>query len=357
MFFFVKNKSHLRSEHRLESLVSRESSFLFNNLVLLVACFTVLWGTLFPVLSEWVQGTKVTVGPPFFNRVNIPVAMLLLLLTAVGPLLAWRKTSLDSLKRNFLWPAVGAIAVTTALVIGGMRPWQDQSYFYSLMAIGLASLVMFTIVSEFYRGARVIGRHSGKNLLASAVQLTRRNTRRYGGYIVHFGAVVVIIGIAGSAFNVDKEQEMPKGAMMDIGSYRLICESFTQDDNANYRSEWAILKVMKGDRQIATMYPEQRFYKSSGQPSTIVANRSTLKEDLYLVYAGRNQDTGAPIIKAHVNPLVMWIWIGVHLILVGTIIALVPNAQVVKLAAPARVRVTESEAGVLKTGETVGAGD
>jgi cytochrome c-type biogenesis protein CcmF len=357
MFFFVKNKSHLRSEHRLESLVSRESSFLFNNLVLLVACFTVLWGTLFPVLSEWVQGTKVTVGPPFFNRVNIPVAMLLLLLTGVGPLLAWRKTSLDSLKRNFLWPAVGAIAVTAALVIGGMRPWQDQSYFYSLMAIGLASLVMFTIVSEFYRGARVIGRHSGKNLLASAVQLTRRNTRRYGGYIVHFGAVVVIIGIAGSAFNVDKEQEMPKGATMDIGSYRLVCDSFTQDDNPNYRSEWAILKVMKGDRQIATMYPEQRFYKSSGQPSTIVANRSTLKEDLYLVYAGRNQDTGAPIIKAHVNPLVMWIWIGVHLILVGTIIALVPNAQAVKLTAPARVRVTQSEGGVLKTGETVGAGD
>jgi cytochrome c-type biogenesis protein CcmF len=357
MFFFVKNKSHLRSEHKLESLVSRESSFLFNNLVLLVACFTVLWGTLFPVLSEWVQGTRVTVGPPFFNRVNIPVAMLLLLLTAVGPLLAWRKTSLDSLKRNFLWPAVGAIAVTTALVVGGMRPWQDQSYFYSLMAIGLASLVMFTIVSEFYRGARVIGRHSGKNLLGSAVQLTHRNTRRYGGYIVHFGAVVVIIGIAGSAFNVDKEQEMPKGATMDIGSYRLVCDSFTQDDNPNYRSEWAILKVMKGDRQIATMYPEQRFYKSSGQPSTIVANRSTLKEDLYLVYAGRNQDTGVPIIKAHVNPLVMWIWIGVHLILVGTIIALVPNAQAVKLTAPARVRVAESEAGVLKAGETVGAGD
>jgi cytochrome c-type biogenesis protein CcmF len=349
MFFFVKNRTHLRSEHKLESLVSRESSFLFNNLVLLVACFTVLWGTLFPVLSEWVQGHKVTVGPPFFNRVNIPVALMLLLLTAVGPLLAWRKTSLESLKRNFLWPAVGALAVAVALMVGGMRPWQDQSYFYALMAISLSALVALTVFSEFYRGARVMARHTGKNLLASAVQLTRRNTRRYGGYIVHFGVVVIVIGISGTAFNIDKEQEMPKGAQMQIGSYRLISDSFTEDDNANYHSEWAIIRVMRGDRQIATMYPEQRFYKASGQPATIVANRSTLKEDLYLVYAGKNQDTGVPIIRAHVNPLVMWIWIGVHLVLLGTILALVPNAQAVKLASPAQVRVSSAE--------TVGASD
>ncbi len=339
MFFFIKNKSHLRSEHKLESLVSRESSFLFNNLILLVACFTVLWGTLFPVLSEWVQGTKVTVGPPFFNRVNIPAAMLLLFLTAVGPLLAWRKTSVESFKRNFLWPAIGAIFTAVALIIGGFRPWEDQSYFYSLVAISLSVLVTLTIFGEFYRGARVVGRHTGQNLLASAVQLTRRNTRRYGGYVVHFGVIVIIIGIAGSAFNQDKEQEMAKGASMTIGSYRLVNDSYTEDDNPNYRSEWAIIKVFKHGKQIATMYPEQRFYKASGQPQTMVANRSTLQEDLYLVYAGKNQDTGQPIIKAHVNPLVLWIWIGVHLVLIGTAIALMPNAQAVKITAPARVRV------------------
>jgi cytochrome c-type biogenesis protein CcmF len=344
LFFFLKNRSHLRSEHRLESLVSRESSFLFNNLVLLAACFTVLWGTLFPILSEWVQGFKQTVGPPFFNRVNIPAALLLLLLTAVGPLLAWRRTSLASLKRNFLWPALGALAVMLGLLIGGLRPWEDQSYFYSLAAITLSALVIFTIFSEFYRGARVIARHTGKNLLSSAVQLTRRNTRRYGGYIVHFGVVVIIIGISGAAFNRDKEQEMPKGAEMQIGAYRLVCDSFTEDDNANYRSEWAIIRVMKGGRQIATMYPEQRFFKASGQPATIVANRSTLKEDLYLVYAGRNQDSGAPIIRAHLNPLVMWIWIGVYLVLIGTVIALVPSTQAAKLSAPLKAGVAAASA-------------
>ena len=167
-------------------LVSRESSFLFNNLVLLAACFAVLWGTLFPVLSEWVQGTKVTVGPPFFNRVNLPIAMFLLLLTAVGPLLAWRKTSLESLRRNFTWPAVAAVATAIILIAFGMRPWKDTSVFYSLMAISLAVLVTATVASEFVRGGRVIARHTGQSLFASMVQLTHRNTRRYGGYIVHF---------------------------------------------------------------------------------------------------------------------------------------------------------------------------
>jgi cytochrome c-type biogenesis protein CcmF len=346
LFFYLKNRSHLRSEHKLESLISRESSFLFNNLLLLVACFTVLWGTLFPVLSEWVQGTKVTVGPPFFNRVNVPVALLLLLLTAVGPLLAWRRTSVDSLKRNFLWPAVGALATCTLLVALGMRPWKDVSYFYSLMTIMLSALVGLTVISEFVRGGRVIGRHTGQNIFASMVQLAHRNTRRYGGYIVHFGVIVIMIGFAGSVFNQDKEQEMGFGDKMTIGAYTLVCQSYTQDDNPNYGSEWAVMNVFKGGKQIATLNPERRFYKASQQTSTMVANRSTPREDLYVVYEGQNLDTGRPIIKVHLNPLVMWIWIGVWIIIAGTVVALIPNAAPVRVPAPARMRA-----------EPVGAGD
>ncbi len=163
-FFFVRNRSHLESEHKLESLVSRESSFLFNNVLLLVAAFAVLWGTLFPVLSEWVTGHKVTVGPPFFNKVNIPIALCLLLLTAVGPLLAWRKTSAESLRKNFLIPALIALAVGVVLVVLGMKPWVDISYFYSLMAIMLSVLVAATIGSEFIRGGLVIARHNDSNI-------------------------------------------------------------------------------------------------------------------------------------------------------------------------------------------------
>ncbi len=353
-FFFVRNRGHLKSENKLESLVSRESSFMFNNLILLVACFTVLWGTLFPILSEWVTGSKVTVGPPFFNRVNIPIAMGLLLLTAVGPLLAWRKTSMESIRRNFLWPGLGALLVAVALVIGGMKPWQEVSAFYSLVAITLSALVMFTISSEFYRGARVIAGHTGRNLLLSAVQLTRRNTRRYGGYIVHIGVVVIMIGFAGSAFNRDLEQELGRGDKMQIGAYTLVCDSYTQDDKPNYSSEWAIIDVYKGGQKIDTMYPERRFYKASQQPATIVANRSTMKEDLYLVYAGLNQDTGRPIIKAHVNPLVMWIWSGVHFVLIGTIIAMIPNMQASRLAVKSSA--TEAAATLAAQGNTVSAG-
>ncbi|MGA8308686.1 MAG: heme lyase CcmF/NrfE family subunit [Terriglobales bacterium] len=337
VFFYVKNRSHLRSEHKLESLVSRESSFLFNNLLFVVACFTVLWGTLFPVLSEWVQGHKITVGPPFFNRVMIPVALLLLLLTAVGPLLAWRRTSLESLKRNFRWPVLGALATGVALIAFGMRPWNDMSYFYSLMTIMLSVMVALTVVSEFVRGGRVIARHTGQNIFASMVHLAHRNTRRYGGYIVHFGVIVVMIGFAGSAFNKDAEQEMGFGDKMSIGAYTLVCQSYTQEDKPNYGSEWAIIDVFKGGKQIDTLYPEQRFYKASQQTSTMVANRSTMREDLYLVYEGRNLDTGRPIIKAHLNPLVMWIWVGVWIMIAGTVIALIPNAAAVRVTAPARI--------------------
>jgi cytochrome c-type biogenesis protein CcmF len=344
-FFFFKNKSHLRSEHKLESLISRESSFLFNNLLLLLACFTVLWGTWFPLISEYVQGNKVTVGPPFYNKVAIPVALLLLLLTAVGPLLAWRKTSLESLKRNFMWPALGALAVGILMIVLGVRPWNDISYFYALMAAMLAALVALTVISEFVRGGRVISRHTGQNLLGSMVHLWHRNTRRYGGYIVHFGVAVVIIGILGTPFNQDKEKEMGYGDKMTIGPYTLVCESYTQDDNPNYSNEWAIINVFKGDKQITTMYPERRFYKASQQPQTLPRIRSTVKEDLYLTYEGINETTGKPIIKAHLNPLVMWIWVGVLIMIGGTVLGLIPNSAPVRVTAPARIETASAEAG------------
>ncbi len=211
--------------------------------------------------------------------------------------------------------------------MGYIKPWVDMSYFYSLMTIMLSVLVAATIGSEFIRGGLVIARHNDSNVFFGMYLLTRRNTRRYGGYIVHLGVIVTMIGFAGVAFYQNTEQELGFGDKMAIGPYTLVCRSYTQDDKPNYSSEWAILDIYKNGKQITTMYPEQRFYKASGQPATIVANRSTVMEDLYLVYTGKNPENGRPIIKAHLNPLVWWIWAGAHLILVGTIIALVPNMQ------------------------------
>ncbi|HTC93124.1 MAG TPA: cytochrome c-type biogenesis CcmF C-terminal domain-containing protein [Terriglobales bacterium] len=354
LFFFVKNRSHLKSEHRLESLVSRESSFLFNNLLLLVSCFAVLWGTFFPILSEWVTGNKITVGPPFYNHVNVPIALLLLLLTATGPLLAWRRTSFASLQRNFTIPTVAAVATAGALMIGGMKPWQDVSYFYSLMAISLSVMVAVTIVSEFLRGARVISGHTGHNLFSSVLQLWRRNTRRYGGYIVHFGVAVAVIGLVGSAFNQTREQEMGNGDSLQIGKYTLVCRSYTQDDNANFGSASAIIDVFKNGRPLATMYPERRFFKASQQANTLPSVHSSLFEDLYLVYAGHNDTTDRPIITAHVNPLVGWFWTGWLILVLGTLLALVPNQAAAKVTQPVAVRATVSEASMA---QTTGVGD
>src|SRR5438270_4035372 len=338
LFYFIKNREHLKSENRLEAVVSRESSFLFNNLLLLAACFTILWGTLFPLLSEFAQGTKVTVGPPFFNRVTIPIFLGLLLLTALGPLLSWRKTSLESLRRNFALPAFISIAATILLIAFGMRPWRDIADGYSFVAMLLAVLVTATIVSEFWRGARVISSHTGEGMLAGVVHLTRRNTRRYGGYIVHFAMVVIAIGLAGAAFNQDKEQELGNGDSMSIGAYTLTCRSYTQDDNANYEGESAIVDVYKGGKFLTTMFPERRFYKASQQASTMVANHSMLREDLYLVYTGRNEGSDKPILRVHLNPLVMWLWVGVWIFVLGTLVALVPNKAAVSLRKPVQER-------------------
>ena len=338
LFFYIRNREHLRSEHRLESLLSRESSFLFQNLVLLASCFAILWGTLFPVLSEWIQGHKVTVGPPFFNRVNIPIAMFLLVLTGIGPLLAWRSTSWGSLKRNFTIPVIAGVVTAVLLMVFGVRPWLDAAHFYSLMAISLGALVTATIVSEFVRGGRVISRHTGQNLLASMVTLTRRNTRRYGGYIVHFGVVVIVVGLSGAAFNQEKEQEMGFQDQMQIGAYTLICDNYTQEDNPNYSTEYAILNVYKNGKPIGQMFPEKRFFKASQQASTIVANHSTPQEDLYVIYAGKNLDTDKPIIKVFINPLVMWIWAGVWVLIFGTVVAMVPSISAAAVPQAQRVR-------------------
>jgi len=329
LFFFLKNRSHLQSENKLESLVSRESSFMFNNLVLLAACFAVLWGTLFPIISEWVRGFKITVGPPFFNKVMIPVGLFLVFLTAVGPLLAWRKTSLASMKRNFAIPAVVALIVAVVCFVT-FKPWQDIAHFYSMMSLSLSALVIATVTLEFYRGGRVLQGKLNTNLFGAMYWLTRRNTRRYGGYIVHFGVVVIFIGLAGAAFNQDKEQEMGQGDKLVVGHYELVGQKYTDDDTPNYESQSAILDVYKDGQFVRTLYPELRAYKASQQPDHVVAIRSTPLEDLYVVYEGRNPDTDRPIIKAFVNPLVSWLWIGVLITALGTGIALVPNAAQIK---------------------------
>jgi cytochrome c-type biogenesis protein CcmF len=304
-------------------MISRESSFLFNNLILLVSCIAVLSGTLFPVFSEWFSGSRISVGAPFFNKVNIPIGLLLLFLTGVGPLLAWRKTSVDSLKRNFGWPLLtGLIAGVIAFVLGVRE-------FYALVCFILCVFVASTIGMEFYRGAKVIRSRSGASLLTSAVELTMRNTRRYGGYIVHIGMVLIFVGLAGAAFNRDVQKDMPLGGTLDIGPYRLLLQSFDSKPEKNYTSQRMIVEVMKDNKPMMMLYPERRFFPTNEQSGTMVAIYSTLREDLYVVYAGDSPDTGVPVVHAYLNPLVKWIWLGGVVVVLGTLVTLLPNRRAV----------------------------
>jgi cytochrome c-type biogenesis protein CcmF len=331
LFAFLKNRDYLRSEDRLDSVISRESSFLFNNLILLVACVAVLSGTLFPVFSEWIEGQKISVGAPYFNKVNIPIGLLLLFLTGVGPLLAWRRTSLESLRRNFGWPLLGGVASGTAAFALGFRD------FFSLVCLTLCVFVTLTIVMEFYRGARVIRAKAGTGWLPAVAQLTLRNTRRYGGYVVHFGIVLVFIGISGAAFNQDKQMEMPIGSTMELGPFHLVMQSMDSKPEKNYTAERMIVEVMRDGKPVMMLYPEKRFFTGTNEQSgTMVAIYSTLRDDLYVVYAGRSPENNRPVIHAYLNPLVKWIWLGGLVVVLGTVLALVPNRQPVLVLQGAR---------------------
>ncbi len=346
LFTYFKQRDHLKSENRFESVVSREASFLFNNMILLVACITVLVGTLFPILSEYVQGTKTTMGAPYYNRVNIPIGLFLLFLTGVGPLLAWRSTSLRTIRRNFILPGVAFLVALLGLMAGGIHPWADGdswlSTSFSLLAFSLAAAVVTAISSEFLRGANVVREQTGKNMVSAMATLMHRNTRRYGGYLVHFGIVVMFIGIAGGAFNQSHEQEMGFGDSTTIGPYKLVCQSYTQDSNANYDTDYALLDVYRGGKKVVTLTPEKRFYHASGQPSTVVALHSTAQADLYVIFMGRNPDTNRPIIKVFLNPLIAWLWIGVLIVVIGTCFALVPSATPKRREATAPVAMPEA---------------
>ncbi len=334
-YIILNRLDYLRSEARLESVISRESSFLFNNLILLASCFAVLWGTLFPVISEAVTGEKISVDAPFFNRVNVPIGLFLLFLTGVGPLFAWRRTSLGSLKRNFAWPLMGGLVFMVALLIAGVR------HFYALMCFGLSLFVAWTIAAEFYKGARAIRARTGQNLAAAAVELTHRNTRRYGGYIVHMGIVLMFVGFAGSAFNKNNTVEVKIGDSFPIGRYQLRVQQLRQGDTPNYSWDHAVIDLSSGGDSLGTLEPERRLYKSSQQSTSEVAIRRRLNEDLYLNFAGMTEDNSKAVIQAYVFPLVSWIWLGFWALISGTLICLVPS----------KTRIKPSRTGVKGTAE------
>jgi len=283
----------------------------------------VFWGTMFPVISEAIKGVKITVSAPFFNKVNVPIAIFLMFLTGVGPLLAWRKASTNSLKRNFLWPALIALSAGVVLYIRGVH------HFYAWLSLVTSIFVAITIVREFYKGAKARATGTGENFVEAVVNLTLRNTRRYGGYVVHFAFVLMFIGWSGQAFTTDGSSELGVGDTMNIREYTLRVEKLGTEDTANYSSDKATMGLFEYGKKVANLYPERRVYKagSEPQPTSEVAIYSTMKNDLYVVFAGASTDGRKAIVQIFYNPLTMWVWIGGVVLVIGTLIALLPNKK------------------------------
>ncbi|MCC7157844.1 MAG: heme lyase CcmF/NrfE family subunit [Bryobacterales bacterium] len=320
-YMIIVRLDYLKSEAHLESVLSRESSFLFNNLILLASSFAVLWGTLFPVLTEWVLGEKITVGAPFFNKVNVPIALFLLFLTGVGPLIAWRRSSWESLKKAFLWPVVGGLVLSAVLIALGVR------HFYALVSFFLCAFVAITIVMEFWKGASAIAAKQATNLLSAMVELTHRNTRRYGGYMVHMGIVIMFIGFTGAAFNQDTTREVKIGDKVQLGHYELTVKDVTDGQNSNYQWQRAVIAVNKGGSDLGVLKPERRAYGAgAGEMTSEVAIRRRLNEDLYLNFAGMSQtNPGHAVLQAYIFPLVSCIWAGFWVLMMGTLVCLIPS--------------------------------
>jgi len=312
----------LRSPAEFESYLSREAAFLFNNLVLVGIAFAVFWGTIFPVLSEAVRGVKITVGPPFFNRVNGPLALALMFLMGVGPLIAWRRTTPENLARSFGAPVLAGIACGLAAYGMGVHSW------YVLASISVSAFVLGTIAVEFRRGV-VARRHMvGEPPARALVNLVAKNNRRYGGYIIHIGVVVAFLGIvASSFFKLEVKKAVRPGDTFNVGSYQLRYLGVVPTDTPHLESAVANIQVSRDGREIARMAPAKLFYKREQQPATRVAIRSTPLADLYVVLAGLDENGGQATFEVFLTPLVFWLWAGGLLMVVGTVVVMWPNVR------------------------------
>ncbi len=329
IYFVTTRLKDLEATAELESMVSREAAFLYNNLVLVGIAFSVLWGTLFPVLSEWVRGSKITVGPPFFNTVNVPLGLLLLALTGVGPLIAWRKASTSNLQRQFRFPVLFGLSTGVLLFALGMRN------LHALVAYTLAGFVAGTIGQEFYKG--IGARHSmhDESIPLAALRLVARNRRRYGGYIVHAGIVILFSAFAGLAFKKDHDVQMKAGDTKELVDplghrWRFVSQGVSTSETLNRFVTAVGLEVWRdGVRQGIVTSEKRQHFDSNKQPqfepSTEVGIRTSAALDLYIVLAGVRDETAE--LRISFNPLVVWVWIGGIVMAIGGLIVMWPQAE------------------------------
>jgi len=326
----------LRARHELDSWVSREAAFLANNWILLFAALFVLFATMFPTISEALTGERLTVGPPFFNKWMLPIGLALLFLTGVGPLLAWRKSTLVNLREQFLWPVVVAVVTPVALAFAGIPIWAPGICF------ALCAFVGVTIVQEFVRGAAVRRRGTGTDYLTAMVGLVARSKRRYGGYVVHLGIVLMFLGFTGEAFKIDEQVLLKPGQQAQVGHYVIRNDGVRVTDDGQKQMITGHLTVFRDGTEIDKAYPGKWLYRRHEQePVSQVAIRRSVAEDLYIVMPGFELQDQSVSLQVVINPLVDWIWVGFGVLAFGTMLALLPEQvfgfAAAKLPAPASI--------------------
>jgi cytochrome c-type biogenesis protein CcmF len=311
----------LAAQGTLDSIVSRESAFLLNNVLLVAAAFTVFFGTVFPLLSEAVRGVKVSVGAPFFNQVNVPLFLSLVFLMGVGPLIAWRRASLDNLKRNFLGPVAAGAAAALVLRVVGVR---------SALAIVVLALTVFvagTIAVDLFRALRA-RRLMGERPLAALGGLLLRHNRRYGGFIVHLAILVVAVGVTGSqAWSVHTETTLQRGEQTELAGYRVRFDGLRESRESNHGKVTGAFTVVGGRGAGDVLEPAKKFYPQESSPIASVDYRLGLIDDLYLVLGDFASDGSHVTVKFQVNRLVSWIWIGGLILTLGTVLAVLPERR------------------------------
>jgi cytochrome c-type biogenesis protein CcmF len=313
----------LKARHELDSWVSREAAFLANNWILLFSALFILFATLFPTITEAINGERLTVGPPFFNRWMVPIGLVLLFLTGTGPLLAWRKSSVENLRHQFMWPVLSGLVTGGVLVALGVRVWSSGICF------ALSGYVAGTLVQEFVRGGAVRRGMTGTDIVTAIIGLVSRNKRRYGGYIVHAGVVLIFLGFAGEGFSRDQQMLLKPGEEATVGDYIIHLDAIRVTDDGQKQMVTGHITVKNLDGEVIDQMQPAKWYfrKHEEEPTTEVAIRRGFAEDLYIVMAAFSLEDQTASVEVHINPLVNWVWFGFGILAVGTGIALLPEAS------------------------------
>ncbi len=346
-------RRELAPESRIESFLSRETMFLLNNVTLLSICFTTIWGVLFPIISEAFTGTKSVVGPPFFNQVNVPLFLILILLMGIGPTIAWKRSSVRGLLKNFAKPFLLGSLLTIGLI------YYEPTRIWTAVSFGLCLFVASTILGEFHRGIRIRRELAGEGRLESFTNLVRRKPEQYGAHFVHLGVLLMTVSITASmGYKTEQDVTLEVGSTHEVGRFSLLLESLKEETLANYTALRAVVRVSENSegKFLDYLYPERRFYPRGEETTTEVDIRITPREDLYLALAGIEQvasnqtagETTPPTtrvtFKVFINPLQVWLWFGSVMVLAGTMIVLAPMFAREFVLAPVKLPLPAEEA-------------